>query len=105
MNRFSGASFPIAGWLIGMLIYLDFRKDRFLYVYAGFVVESLSIQGDDSRLLNESRTWAKWFFVLAMVNIATSFSAGFFLSNGGNRIDRRLRLIALQSLLKQASRL
>ncbi|KAL5638199.1 hypothetical protein ACGC1H_005039 [Rhizoctonia solani] len=78
-----GASFPIAGWLIG------------------FVIESLSIQGDDERLLREGRYWAMWFLVLSMVNIVSSFIAGFFLSMGGIRIDRRLRLKALSSLLRQ----
>ncbi|CAE6421110.1 unnamed protein product, partial [Rhizoctonia solani] len=78
-----GASFPIAGWLIG------------------FVIESFSIQGDDERLLREGRYWAMWFLVLSMVNIVSSFIAGFFLSMGGIRIDRRLRLTALSSLLRQ----
>ncbi|CAE6445399.1 unnamed protein product [Rhizoctonia solani] len=78
-----GASFPIAGWLIGS------------------VVESLSIQGDDQRLLREGRYWAMWFLILSMVNIVSSFVAGFFLSMGGIRIDRRLRLTALSSLLRQ----
>ncbi|KAG8712504.1 hypothetical protein FRC11_015002 [Ceratobasidium sp. 423] len=78
-----GASFPIAGWLIG------------------FVVQSLSIHGDDDRLLREGRYWAMWFLILSMVNIVSSFIAGFFLSMGGTRIDRRLRLTALSSLLRQ----
>ncbi|KAG9087952.1 hypothetical protein FRC06_002288, partial [Ceratobasidium sp. 370] len=79
----AGASFPVAGWLIG------------------FVVQSLSIQGDDQRLLAEARYWAMWFFILAMVNIVSSFIAGFFLSSGGNQIDRRLRLVGLRSILRQ----
>ncbi|KAG8737610.1 hypothetical protein FRC10_008038 [Ceratobasidium sp. 414] len=78
-----GASFPIAGWLIG------------------FVIESLSIQDDDQRLLAGARYWAMWYFILAMVNIVSSFTAGFFLSSGGNRIDRRLRLAGLRSILRQ----
>ncbi|KAJ1305894.1 hypothetical protein OPQ81_010614 [Rhizoctonia solani] len=78
-----GASFPIAGWLIG------------------FVVKGLSIHGDDERVLWEGRYWAMWFLVLSMVNIVSSFVAGFFLSMGGIRIDRRLRLTALSSLLRQ----
>ncbi|CAE6499324.1 unnamed protein product [Rhizoctonia solani] len=79
-----GASFPIAAWLVG------------------FVLESLSIHDDDSRLLREARAWSMWFLVLSMVNILSSFVAGFFLSMGGDRIDRRLRLTALKSLLRQA---
>ncbi|QRV83861.1 ABC transporter transmembrane region [Ceratobasidium sp. AG-Ba] len=55
----AGASFPIAGWLIG------------------FVITSLSIQDDDARLLAGARYWAMWFLILAMVNIVTSFTAGF----------------------------
>ncbi|CCO35093.1 ATP-binding cassette, subfamily B (MDR/TAP),member 1 [Rhizoctonia solani AG-1 IB] len=78
-----GASFPIAGWLIGS------------------VVEGLSIHGDDEQVLREGRYWAMWFLVLSMVNIVSSFVAGFFLSMGGARIDRRLRLTALSSLLRQ----
>ncbi|GAB1521178.1 hypothetical protein RhiTH_004269 [Rhizoctonia solani] len=79
-----GASFPIAAWLVG------------------FVLESLSIHDDDNRLLREARAWSMWFLVLSMVNILSSFVAGFFLSMGGDRIDRRLRLTALKSLLRQA---
>ncbi|CAE6488384.1 unnamed protein product [Rhizoctonia solani] len=78
-----GASFPIAAWLVG------------------FVVESMSIHDDDNRLLREAKNWSMWFLVLSMVNIVSSFVAGFFLSTGGNRIDRRLRLTALKSLLRQ----
>ncbi|CAE6449842.1 unnamed protein product [Rhizoctonia solani] len=78
-----GASFPIAGWLIG------------------FVVEGLSVHGDDEEVLRQGRYWAMWFLVLSMVNIVSSFVSGFFLSMGGARIDRRLRLTALSSLLRQ----
>ncbi|KAH7338340.1 P-loop containing nucleoside triphosphate hydrolase protein [Rhizoctonia solani] len=78
-----GASFPIAAWLVG------------------FVVESMSIHEDDNRLLREAKNWSMWFLVLSMVNIVSSFVAGFFLSMGGSRIDRRLRLTALNSLLRQ----
>ncbi|CUA73287.1 hypothetical protein RSOLAG22IIIB_05235 [Rhizoctonia solani] len=78
-----GASFPISAWLVG------------------FVVESMSIHDDDNRLLREARNWSMWFLVLSMVNIVSSFVAGFFLSMGGDRIDRRLRLTALSSLLRQ----
>ncbi|CAE6340535.1 unnamed protein product, partial [Rhizoctonia solani] len=67
----------------------------------GFVVESMSIHDDDSRLLKEALNWSMWFLVLSMVNIISSFVAGFFLSMGGDRIDRRLRLTALSSLLRQ----
>ncbi|KAG9110045.1 hypothetical protein FRC07_008242, partial [Ceratobasidium sp. 392] len=79
----AGASFPVAGRLIG------------------FVIETLSIQGDDSRLLAGARYWAMWFLILASVNIVTSFVAGFFLSMGGSRVDRRLRLMGLRSILQQ----
>ncbi|KAG8777844.1 hypothetical protein FRC12_000178 [Ceratobasidium sp. 428] len=79
----AGASFPVAGRLIG------------------FVIDTLSIQGDDSRLLSGARYWAMWFLILASVNIVTSFIAGFFLSTGGSRIDRRLRLMGLRSILRQ----
>lgn len=72
-------------------------------INTGFVIESLSIQDDDSRLLAGARRWSMWFLVLAMVNIVSSFVAGFFLSSGGSRIDRRLRLVALRSLLRQVS--
>ncbi|QRW25216.1 ABC transporter transmembrane region [Rhizoctonia solani] len=78
-----GASFPIAGWLIG------------------FVIEGLSIHDNDEQVLREGRYWAMWFLVLSMVNIVSSFIAGFFLSMGGTRVDRRLRLAALSSLLRQ----
>ncbi|CAE6495501.1 unnamed protein product [Rhizoctonia solani] len=78
-----GASFPISAWLVG------------------FVVESMSIHDDDGRLLREARNWSMWFLVLSMVNIVSSFIAGFSLSMGGDRIDRRLRLTALSSLLRQ----
>ncbi|CAE6439144.1 unnamed protein product [Rhizoctonia solani] len=78
-----GASFPIAGWLIG------------------FVIEGLSIHDNDEQVLREGRYWAMWFLVLSMVNIVSSFIAGFFLSMGGTRVDRRLRLVALSSLLRQ----
>ncbi|KAF8756598.1 ABC transporter transmembrane region [Rhizoctonia solani] len=78
-----GASFPIAGWLIG------------------FVIEGLSIHDNDEQVLKEGRYWAMWFLVLSMVNIVSSFIAGFFLSMGGTRVDRRLRLVALSSLLRQ----
>ncbi|KAF8754585.1 ABC transporter transmembrane region [Rhizoctonia solani] len=67
-----------------------------------FVLESLSIHDDDNRLLREARAWSMWFLVLSMVSILSSFVAGFFLSMGGDRIDRRLRLTALKSLLRQA---
>ncbi|ELU39147.1 leptomycin B resistance protein pmd1 [Rhizoctonia solani AG-1 IA] len=80
---YSGASFPIAGWLIG------------------FVIEGLSIHDNDEQVLKEGRYWAMWFLVLSMVNIVSSFIAGFFLSMGGTRVDRRLRLVALSSLLRQ----
>ncbi|CAE7222292.1 unnamed protein product [Rhizoctonia solani] len=78
-----GASFPIAAWLVG------------------FVVETMSIHDDDNRLLREARNWSMWFLVLSVVNIVSSFVAGFSLSMGGDRIDRRLRLTALSSLLRQ----
>ncbi|CAE6507142.1 unnamed protein product, partial [Rhizoctonia solani] len=79
----SGASFPIAAWLIG------------------FVMRTFSIQDDDSRLLREARKWSLWFLILALINVGTSFVAGFFLSAGADRIDRRLKLVSLISLLKQ----
>ncbi|KEP51643.1 ABC family B (MDR/TAP),protein [Rhizoctonia solani 123E] len=78
-----GASFPIAAWLIG------------------FVMQTFSIQDDDSRLLREARKWSLWFLILALINVGTSFVAGFFLSAGADRIDRRLKLVSLVSLLKQ----
>ncbi|CCO36629.1 ATP-binding cassette, subfamily B (MDR/TAP),member 1 [Rhizoctonia solani AG-1 IB] len=78
-----GASFPIAAWLIG------------------FVMKTFSIQDDDSRLLRETRKWSFWFLIMAIINIVTSFVVGFFLSSGGDRIDRRLRLRSLIALLKQ----
>ncbi|ELU39567.1 multidrug resistance protein 1 [Rhizoctonia solani AG-1 IA] len=80
---FSGASFPIAAWLIG------------------FVMKTFSIQDDDARLLREARKWSFWFLILAIINIGTSFVVGFFLSAGADRIDRRLRIVSLTSLLKQ----
>ncbi|KAF8747860.1 ABC transporter transmembrane region [Rhizoctonia solani] len=79
----SGASFPIAAWLIG------------------FVMKTFSIQDDDARLLREARKWSFWFLILAIINIGTSFVVGFFLSAGADRIDRRLRIVSLTSLLKQ----
>ncbi|CAE6474644.1 unnamed protein product [Rhizoctonia solani] len=78
-----GASFPIAAWLIG------------------FVMKTFSIQDDDARLLREARKWSFWFLILAIINIGTSFVVGFFLSAGADRIDRRLRIVSLTSLLKQ----
>lgn len=77
--------------------------DNTQHLPTGFVVESISIQNDDAALLAGGRKWAMWFLVLAMVNIVSSFAAGFFLSTGGGRIDRRLRLVALRSLLRQVS--
>ncbi|CAE6474640.1 unnamed protein product [Rhizoctonia solani] len=78
-----GATFPIGAWLIG------------------FVMKTFSIQDDDNRLLREARKWSFWFLIMAIINIGTSFVVGFFLSSGADRIDRRLRLISLTSLLKQ----
>ncbi|KAH7325369.1 P-loop containing nucleoside triphosphate hydrolase protein [Rhizoctonia solani] len=78
-----GASFPVAAWLIG------------------FVMKTFAIQDDDSRLLREARKWSFWFLIMAIINIGTSFVVGFFLSAGADRIDRRLRLVSLTSLLKQ----
>ncbi|CAE6489817.1 unnamed protein product, partial [Rhizoctonia solani] len=78
-----GASFPVSAWLIG------------------FVMKTFAIQDDDSRLLREARKWSLWFLIMAIINIGTSFIAGFFLSAGADRIDRRLRLVSLTSLLKQ----
>ncbi|CAE6471474.1 unnamed protein product [Rhizoctonia solani] len=78
-----GASYPVAAWLIG------------------FVMKTFAIQDDDSRLLREARKWSFWFLIMAIINIATSFVLGFFLSAGSDRIDRRLKLVSLVSLLKQ----
>ncbi|KAJ1300111.1 hypothetical protein OPQ81_002591 [Rhizoctonia solani] len=78
-----GASYPVAAWLIG------------------FVMRTFSIQDDDSRLLREARRWSFWFLIMAIINIGTGFVVGFFLSAGADRIDRRLRLVSLNSLLKQ----
>jgi hypothetical protein len=67
----------------------------------GFVMKTFSIQDDDSRLLRETRKWSFWFLIMAIINVVTSFVVGFFLSSGGDRIDRRLRLRSLIALLKQ----
>ncbi|CAE7087787.1 unnamed protein product, partial [Rhizoctonia solani] len=78
-----GASYPIAAWLIGS------------------VMKTFSLQDDGSRLLREARKWSFWFLIMAIINIGTSFVVGFFLSVGADRIDRRLKLVSLVSLLKQ----
>ncbi|KAG8699619.1 hypothetical protein FRC08_005185, partial [Ceratobasidium sp. 394] len=78
-----GASFPLVGWLIG------------------FVVESLSIQDDDHRVLSEGRRWAMWFLILAIISTLMSCAAGFFFSSGGDRVGRRLQLVSLRSILRQ----
>ncbi|CAE6441720.1 unnamed protein product [Rhizoctonia solani] len=78
-----GASYPVAAWLIG------------------FVMKTFAIHDDDSRLLREARKWSFWFLIMAIINVATSFVVGFFLSAGSDRIDRRLKLVSLVSLLKQ----
>ncbi|EUC62834.1 ABC family B (MDR/TAP),protein [Rhizoctonia solani AG-3 Rhs1AP] len=66
-----------------------------------FVLRTLSVRDDDSRLLRETRKWSFWFLILAITNLGTSFISGFLLSAGADRIDRRLRLVSLVSLLKQ----
>ncbi|KAG8754876.1 hypothetical protein FRC11_006395, partial [Ceratobasidium sp. 423] len=78
-----GATYPIAAYLVGL------------------VMKTFSIQDDDSRLLREARKWSFWFLMIAIISTGTSFVVGFFLSAGADRIDRRLKLVSLTSLLKQ----
>lgn len=94
-------------FLLGLLVCLPVcRQLSYSLSYnsdPGFVMKTFAIQDDDDRLLREARRWSFWFLILAIVNIGSSFAAGFFLSAGADRIDRRLRLVALYSLMKQVS--